>query len=98
MDFKLLHLNFGFQYQIWLHSGFFCRERNNTVHIQFTLTIFCDLKGRQIEYIRSDDSSKRWINDFRTKTISVPGKLENIQGLILYLILTPNTFTCNSFL
>jgi hypothetical protein len=42
--------------------------------------IFKLIQGRQIEYIRSDDSSKRWINEFRTKTISVPGKLENIQG------------------
>ena len=40
------------------------------------------MKGRQIEYTRSDDSSKRWINEFRTKTISVPGKLENIQGSV----------------
>lgn len=52
------------------------------------MIFYKSMKGRQIEYIRSDESSKRWINEFRTKTISVPGKLENIQGLqTFYFIL-----------
>ncbi|CAB3984601.1 glutamine amidotransferase-like class 1 domain-containing 1 [Paramuricea clavata] len=59
---------------------------NSTFNVQIVTP-----QGRQIEYIRSDDSSKRWINEFRTKTISVPGKLENIQASRFSAILIPSS-------
>ncbi|XP_046846267.1 glutamine amidotransferase-like class 1 domain-containing protein 1 [Xenia sp. Carnegie-2017] len=59
---------------------------NSTFNVQIVTP-----QGRQIEYTRSDDSSKRWINEFRTKTISVPGKLENIQASRYAAILIPSS-------
>ncbi|XP_028393006.1 glutamine amidotransferase-like class 1 domain-containing protein 1 [Dendronephthya gigantea] len=59
---------------------------NSTFNVQIVTP-----QGRQIEFIRSDESSKRWINDFRTKTISVPGKLENIQASRFSAMLIPSS-------
>jgi len=42
--------------------------------------VFYILKGQPIEYIEADDSNKKWLNEFKAKPFSVPGKLENVDG------------------
>ena len=38
------------------------------------------LQGQQIDFVKSDENSRKWLNEFRTKPFSVPGKLENVDG------------------
>ena len=37
-------------------------------------------QGHQINFVKVDESSRKWLNEFRTKPFSVPGKLENVDG------------------
>ena len=37
-------------------------------------------QGQQIDFVKSDENSRKWLNEFRTKPFSVPGKLENVDG------------------
>lgn len=30
--------------------------------------------------MKSDENSRKWLNEFRTKPFSVPGKLEDVDG------------------
>ena len=30
--------------------------------------------------MKSDENSRKWLNEFRTKLFSVPGKLEDVDG------------------
>jgi len=38
------------------------------------------LQGQQIDFVKADENSRKWLNEFRTKPFSVPGKLENVDG------------------
>jgi hypothetical protein len=30
--------------------------------------------------VQTDENSRKWLNEFRSKPFSVPGKLENVDG------------------
>ena len=44
------------------------------------LNKLCNLQGRQVEYVRQDDSNRRWFNEFRSKSTSTPIGLETVDG------------------
>ncbi|EDO37112.1 predicted protein, partial [Nematostella vectensis] len=48
-------------------------------------------KGLQVEYTNVDESSRKWLNDFRSKPFSVPGKLENVDADRYCALLIPNS-------
>ncbi len=37
------------------------------------------LQGRPIEFVNIDENSRKWLNEFRAKPFSVPGKLEDVD-------------------
>ena len=39
----------------------------------------CFFKGKPIEFTKVDENSRRWLNEFRAKPFSVPGKLEDVE-------------------
>ncbi|XP_031559670.1 glutamine amidotransferase-like class 1 domain-containing protein 1 [Actinia tenebrosa] len=47
-------------------------------------------KGLQVEYVQTDENSRKWLNEFRSKPFSVPGKLENVDAFRYSAILIPN--------
>ena len=38
------------------------------------------LQGRPMEFVDVDDNNKQWVNDFSSKQISVPHRLENMES------------------
>ena len=44
------------------------------------LFLFFQPQGQQIDFVKSDENSRKWLNEFRTKPFSVPGKLEDVDG------------------
>ncbi|CAH3040041.1 glutamine amidotransferase-like class 1 domain-containing protein 1 [Pocillopora verrucosa] len=47
-------------------------------------------QGQQIDFVKSDDNSRKWLNEFRTKPFSVPGKLENVDASRYGAVLIPS--------
>ena len=43
--------------------------------------VFLISQGHQIDFVKSDENSRKWLNEFRTKPFSVPGKLEDVDGI-----------------
>ena len=35
-----------------------------------------------MDFVKTDESNRKWLNEFRLKPFSVPGKLENVDGEI----------------
>ncbi|CAH3022389.1 unnamed protein product [Porites evermanni] len=47
-------------------------------------------KGQQIDFVKSDENSRKWLNEFRTKPFSVPGKLEDVDASRYGAVLIPS--------
>ena len=48
-------------------------------------------EGKQIEFVKIDDNSRRWLNEFKSKPFSVPGKLEDVEPLRYSALLIPSS-------
>lgn len=60
------------------------------IPISQVLGIFCIfliLKGKPIDFVDVDDSNKQWVADFSSKSISMPHRLEAIDGKVLVIII-----------
>jgi hypothetical protein len=42
--------------------------------------LFCVFKGGPVEYVNHDDSSRRWMNEFRSKSYAKPITFEAVEG------------------
>jgi len=51
-------------------------------------------EGKPIEFEKIDDNSRRWLNEFKSKPFSVPGKLEDIDPNRYAAILIPSGLGC----
>eukprot|EP00795_Rhopilema_esculentum_P011389 gene11389-21587_t len=51
-------------------------------------------EGKQIEFSKIDDNSRRWLNEFRAKPFSVPGKLEDVESIRYSALLIPSGLGC----
>ncbi|XP_057312792.1 glutamine amidotransferase-like class 1 domain-containing protein 1 [Hydractinia symbiolongicarpus] len=51
-------------------------------------------EGKPIEFVRIDDNSRRWLNEFKSKPFSVPGKLEDVEPLRYSALLIPSGIGC----
>jgi len=52
-------------------------------------------EGKQIEFTKVDDNSRRWLNEFRAKPFSVPGKLEDVESIRYSALLIPSGLGCS---
>ena len=50
--------------------------------------------GKAIEFVKVDDNSRRWLNEFKSKPFSVPGKLEDVEPLRYSALLVPSGLGC----
>ncbi|XP_015771184.1 PREDICTED: Parkinson disease 7 domain-containing protein 1-like isoform X2 [Acropora digitifera] len=48
-------------------------------------------QGHQIDFVKSDENSRKWLNEFRTKPFSFPGKLEDVDASRYGAILIPSS-------
>ena len=46
--------------------------------------------GKAIEFVKVDDNGRRWLNEFKSKPFSVPGKLEEVEALHYSAVLIPS--------
>ena len=43
---------------------------------------FFNSQGRPIDFVDVDDGNKQWIEDFKSKPISMPMQLETLEGTV----------------
>lgn len=48
-------------------------------------------EGKPIEFVNIDDNSRKWLNEFRAKPFSVPGKLEDVESIRYSAMLIPSS-------
>eukprot|EP00794_Sanderia_malayensis_P018283 gene18283-20106_t len=51
-------------------------------------------EGRPIEFVNIDENSKKWLNEFKAKPFSVPGKLEDVESIRYSALLIPSGLGC----
>jgi len=73
---------FGVSAQSFIHSFTLTHQAFN-VHIVTP-------GGKPIDYVKVDDNSRRWLNEFKSKPFSVPSKLEDVEALRYSAILIPS--------
>ena len=53
------------------------------------------MQGAKIDFVNTDENSRKWLNEFRLKPFSVPGKLETVDGKLcaVYLVVFKLVFS-----
>lgn len=41
------------------------------------------MQGGLVEYVKQDDSSRKWMNEFRSKSYAKPISFEAVEGLLM---------------
>lgn len=55
------------------------------------LLLIYTTQGKNVEYINQDDTNRRWFNEFRAKSSSVPIGLETIDAARYAALVIPDT-------
>ncbi|KAK2569140.1 Glutamine amidotransferase-like class 1 domain-containing protein 1 [Acropora cervicornis] len=77
-----------------IYSGFYSnsfRLQRSDCYTSATVPGCIVLYGHQIDFVKSDENSRKWLNEFRTKPFSFPGKLEDVDASRYGAILIPSS-------
>jgi len=42
------------------------------------------MQGGPVEYVKQDDNSRKWMNEFRSKSYAKPISFEAVEGLLMF--------------